>query len=109
VTAEFTKPRTKVRGFFAIHPNVLHSSVMMALKIPDHMKFLWEYLLVGKYFSNSIHKVYPQHLEEFALQAPILALNDSVEVFVPLLLQKFRMGPSKKVTGKNSKVADCLF
>jgi len=38
-----------------------------------------------------------------ALQAPILALNDSAEVFIPLLLQKFRMGPSEKVTGKNSK------
>jgi hypothetical protein len=75
----------------------------MALKILDYMEFLWEYHLVGKYFSNSIHKVYPQHLEEFALQAPILALNDSVEVFILLLLQKFEMGWSEKVTGKNLK------
>ncbi len=58
----------------------------------DYQESLWDYHLVGSYFSNSIPKVYPQHLEEFALQAPILALNDSAEVFVPLLLQKFEMG-----------------
>ena len=69
----------------------------------DYQESLWDYHLVGKYFSNSIHKVYPQHLEEFALQAPILALNDSAEVFILLLRQKFEMGPSEKVTGKNSK------